>query len=122
MENTKEKTMLHFAIVPTKNKKGLYTAICFEFGIIREGEDVFELRKQIVKSAFEHYSIAAKAKESAELLNQSLPKKYDSLFKEVKKFTEKEKLRKLWEEYLNEKLFAWNYIVPNKTQRSKAYV
>lgn len=62
-------------ITPSK-RKGWYTAVCLELGIIREGRDVFGLQQQINKLAARYVASAVKHNLSDELLNQKLPKSY----------------------------------------------
>ena len=109
MRNTKEQAVLRFAIIPAK-KKGFYTALCFELGLVMEGDDIFKLKTRIEKAARDYFFIVAEDDELGEdLLNQSLPKKYEPLLEKIKI----EELRKEWEERIN-KIFVWQRMVAQK--------
>ena len=113
MRNTKERAILHFAIIPA-GKKGSYTALCFEFGLVMEGNDIFQLKARIEKTARNYfYTVAEDNELSDDLLNQSLPKKYNAILEKIKV----EELRREWEDRLN-KIFMWQRIVSQ--ERAKA--
>ena len=110
MRNTKEKALIHFAIIPGK-KKGWFVAICFELGLVEEGNDFFSLRNRISKVAREYFKVVAEDNElSDDLLNQSLAKEYENLYKTVKEEMEAERLKKKWEKEIN-KVLAWTRVV-----------
>ena len=101
MKNTKQKSTFQFLIIPSKTKKGWYGAFCFELGLIREGKDPLVLRNQISKLAFNYYRSVIENNLSDDLLNQSLPQKYQLLLDKVKS----ELLRRKWQEILNKEIF-----------------
>lgn len=101
MRNTKQKSTFQFLIVPSKSKKGWYSAFCFELGLIREGKDPLVLRNQISKLAFNYYRSVIENDLSDDLLNQSLPQKYQLLLDKVIS----EELRRRWQEILNKEIF-----------------
>ena len=106
MRNTKERAIFHFAITPAK-KKGFYTALCFELGLVMEGDDIFKLKERIEKAARHYfYTVAEDDELSDDLLNQSLPKKYSPILEKIKS----EELRREWEDRLN-KIFMWQRMV-----------
>jgi hypothetical protein len=106
MRNTKEQAIFRFAIIPAK-KKGLYTALCFELGLVMEGDDIFKLKARIEKAARNYFLTIVQDNElGEELLNQSLPKKYAPILEKIKA----EELRKKWQDYLN-KIFIWQRVV-----------
>jgi len=109
MRNTKEQAIFHFAIIPAK-KKGFYAALCFELGLVMEGDDIFKLKTRIEKAARDYFLVVAEDDELGEdLLNQSLPKKYEPLLEKIKI----EELRREWEDKIN-KIFMWQRIVAQK--------
>jgi hypothetical protein len=113
MRNTKEQAIFRFAIIPAQ-KKGLYTALCFELGLVMEGDDIFKLKARIEKTARNYFHAVAEDDElSDELLNQSLPKKYNPIVEKIKV----EELRREWEDRRN-KIFMWQRIV--RQERAKA--
>lgn len=121
MRNTKEKALLHFAIIPGQ-KKGWYLAICFELGLIEEGKDIFNLRDRINKVSREYFKIVQKDDElSDDLLNQSLPKKYDKLLEKIKEEIKSEKLRKEWEDRIN-KILMWRQAILRGDSKSPVKV
>lgn len=84
MRNTKEQAILRFAIIPAK-KKGIYTALCFELGLVMEGNNIFKLKERIEKAAREYFHVVAKDNElNDDLLNQSLPKKHEPILEKIK--------------------------------------
>jgi hypothetical protein len=106
MRNTKEQAIFHFAIIPAK-KKGFFTALCFELGLVMEDEEIFKLKARIEKAARNYFHVVAEDDELGDdLLNQSLPKKYDPILEKIKS----EELRKEWEDRLN-KIFMWQRVV-----------
>ncbi len=105
MRNTKQKSIFRFLLVPSKSKRGWYSTFCFELGLIREGTEPLELIKQINKLAFNYYRSVVENNLSDDLLNQSLPKKYQLLFQEIKKTEEVEEVHRKWEEILNRERF-----------------
>lgn len=109
MRNTKEQATFHFAIIPTK-KKGFYTALCFELGLVMEGDEIFKLKERIERAARNYFFVVAEDDElDDDLLNQSLPKKYEPLLEKIKT----EELRREWEDRIN-KIFMWQRIVAQK--------
>jgi hypothetical protein len=102
MRNTKQKSTFQFLIAPSQSKKDWYSAFCFELGLIREGKDPLELKRQINQLAFNYYRSVVENNLSDDLLNQFLPKKYELLFKKTKA----EELCRKWEEILK-KEFSW---------------
>ena len=106
MRNTKRQAVFRFAIIPAK-KKGFYTALCFDLGLIMEGDDIFKLKARIEKAARNYFLTVTEDDELGdELLNQSLPKKYESILEKIKS----EELRREWEERLN-KILMWQRVV-----------
>lgn len=108
MRNTKDETTLNFAIIPGE-KKGNLTALCFELGLVIEDKvtevkDIFELKERIEKAAWNYFATVIEDDDlNDDLLNQSLPEKYQPILKEIKM----EELRKEWENKLN-KIIGWN--------------
>ena len=105
MKNTKKQSIFQFLIIPSLTKKGWYTALCFELGLMREGKDFMKLKMQISKLAFNYYRSVVENNLSDKLLNQSLPRKYIILLKRIKEEIEKEKRRREWEEILKRELW-----------------
>jgi len=114
MKNTKQKSTFQFLLVPSKTKKNWYSAFCFELGLIREGRDPLELKRQISKLAFNYYRSVIDNNLSDDLLNQELPKKYNTLLEKISL----EKLCREWEEVLNKKLL-WRLIAKEKENTPK---
>ena len=64
-----------------------------------------------IKRAREYFKVVAEDNElSDDLLNQSLPKEYENLYKTVKEEMETERLKKKWEKEIN-KVLAWTRVV-----------
>ncbi|MBU1015225.1 hypothetical protein KKI17_02200 [Patescibacteria group bacterium] len=109
MRNTKERAILRFAIIPAK-KKGFCIALCFELGLIMEGDDIFKLKARIEKAAWDYFRTVVEDDQLGDdLLNQSLPKKYELLLEKIKA----EELRREWEDTVNrmKKIFMWRRTV-----------
>ena len=92
-KNTKKAGALHFMIYPAG--KGRFTAICFELGLIREGDNPLKLRSRITSLARKYVESIRKNNLSDDLLNQTVPKKYLIKYKEhTKAMKEYENLQK----------------------------
>ena len=108
MRNTKDETTLNFAIIPGQKKDNL-TALCFELGLVIEDKvtevkDIFKLKERIEKAAWNYFATVIEDDDlNEDLLNQSLPEKYQPILKEIKM----EELRKEWEDKLS-KIIGWN--------------
>lgn len=74
--------------------KGKYTAVCFELGLVREGNDALKLRSRIASLSRKYVESVVKNKLSDDLLNQGLPKKYERKFKEAMKAIEEYEMKK----------------------------
>ena len=76
VKNTKEQGNFRLVIFPAKTGDCKYTAACIDFAIVREGDDVFKLRQEILNAASHYLVNVQKNNLSDRLLNQTLPKKY----------------------------------------------
>lgn len=101
MRNTKQKSILTFLIIPAK-RKGWFTAVCFELGLVREGRDVLALKQQITKLAIKYLESVIKNNLSEDLLNQSLPPRYQKILKDIK-------LRQKWQAIMNNVISLWRF-------------
>ena|SRR3989344_9003637 len=90
--NTKKHTTLHLMVFPTG--KGKYTAVCFELGLVREGNDALKLRARIASLSRKYVESVVKNKLSDDLLNQKLPARYNKKFKEAVKAIEEYEMKK----------------------------
>lgn len=106
-KNTKRRSILTFVITPSE-KKGWYTAFCFELGLVREGKDVLKLKERITKLAFDYYKSVVQHNLNDELLNQTLPGKYQKIIKKIEKEIE---LKEKWEKIVRNIL--WKYRAQN---------
>ncbi len=73
-KNTKKRGTLHFMIYESGPR--LYTAVCFELGLVREGDDPLKLRGRISGLARKYLESVIKNNLDDSLLNQDLPTKY----------------------------------------------
>ena len=99
MRNTKRSSILTFLIIPSQ-KKGWFTAMCFELGLIREGKDAWVLKQQITKLAIRYFESVVKNNLSEDLVNQSLPRRYQKILEDIES-------RKKWETILNKILWKF---------------
>ena len=106
-KNTKRESILTLVITPSE-KKGWYTAFCFELGLIREGKDVLKLKERISKLVLNYYKSVVQHNLSDNLLNQKLPRRYQKIIEDIE-------LKKKWERIVRNLL--WKY----KAQNGKLY-
>ena len=93
--NTKKKVGLRFMIFPSN--KGLYTAVCFELGLVREGKNPLKLKWRIESLAKKYIKSIRDNNLSEDLLNQSLPAKYEKKYQAVVKAHEEQENYKKWQ-------------------------
>lgn len=77
-KNTKERGRLRFMIYESKPR--LYTAVCLELGLVREGDDPLKLRARISGLARKYLESVIKNNLDDRLLNQDLPAKYEKRY------------------------------------------
>lgn len=75
MQNTKEKGVVNF-VVYRDSSDSMYTAVCLDFDIVEQGDDLEELKKSIEAGARLHLESVVKNDLNDGLLNRSAPKKY----------------------------------------------
>jgi len=69
---------LRFMIYESKPR--LYTAVCLELGLVREGDDPLKLRARISGLARKYLESVIKNNLDDRLLNQDLPAKYEKRY------------------------------------------
>ena len=85
-KNTKKQGNFRLVIFPAgKNSGSKYTAACIDFAIVREGDDVFKLRQEILNTSVNYLLNVQKNNLSDKLLNQTLPKKYIDAYDKTRK-------------------------------------
>ena len=84
-KNTKKQGNFRLVIFPAKVGDCKYTAACIDFAIVREGDDVFKLRQEILNASVHYLLNVQKNNLSDKLLNQTLPKKYTDAYNKTRK-------------------------------------